>query len=280
MKKVVNEIVRPIALAFAVPVVGFLFVFLFEKFAGIEVSRLNAAIINLVIVAVFAFLILPRRLGYPFTLLRTPRKLGLYFPTKALQHILLGVLLAACTLGGILVASLLGGGFKPDLKTITLPQAVFSLNPALWEELFYRGVLMFFFLKLTGSLKKAAVFQIIVFGLAHIKGFGFWDLVDTFSVAVIAIAFTYVAYKTRTLLAGIVFHYFHDALIFFVQPASEVAQTSIDHLRFYALLWGMVAVACLLVKLAADRFGVQAPAPLYPEDALPGEVQAEAMPVG
>lgn len=274
MKSFINRVVRPIAVSVAAPAVGFLLIYLIKMVTEFNISSLPASIVNFAAVAAFAFFLLPNKLDHPFTLLKTPRKLGLYFPDGALRHILLGIVLAACTLGGILAASMLPGGFTPDPKNITLGQAAFAVNPALWEELFYRGVLMFVLLKLTGSLKKAASFQILLFGLAHIKGFAFWDLVDTFSVAVISIAFTYTAYKTRTLLAGIVFHYFHDALIFFVQPSGDTALTTGENVLFYALLWTMVGVACLLVKIGVERLGIQAVEPLYVEEKPLKEVPA------
>ena len=273
MKSFMNKVVQPVIVAATASSFGFLVIYIL-KMADVSVSRLTGALISFVVVAAFAFLVFPNKLEHPFTLLKTPRKLGLYFPEHAPRHILLGLVLAACTLGGILAASMLPGDFTPAPKNITLGQAVFAVNPALWEELFFRGVLMFVLLKATGSVKKAAFFQILLFGLAHIKGFAFWDMVDAFSVAVISIAFTYTAYKTRTLLAGIVFHYFRDALIFFVQPGDEAVLTTGENILFYALLWTMVGVACLLVKVGAERFGIQAAEPLYVEDMAVEQVAA------
>lgn len=263
MKKFVATYIRPVAVVVAIPTIGFLIFFLIEKIFDVEFSRLTASLINFALVALFAFVILPRRLPDPFDRLKTPRLLGLYLPPGALRHILLGIVLAACSLGGMMAASYLIGGYTPDIKNITLTHMVYSINPALWEELFYRGILMMFLLSLTRSLKKAALIQVVIFSLAHIKGFELWDFVDVFTVALLAVAFTYAAYKTRTLLAGIVFHYFHDGLLFFAQRSGDVPLSNSENMLFFGLLWVMIAVAILVIKVAAERFGVRADQPLY-----------------
>jgi membrane protease YdiL (CAAX protease family) len=163
----------------------------------------------------------------------------------------------------MLLASLLTGDYRVDWSTVNLPHLVFSLNPALWEELFYRGVLMILLLDATHSLRKASVVQVILFGLMHIKGTDVRAVVDVFSVMVLAVGFTYVAYTTRSLVAGIVFHYIHDAILFFVQPPAGVDTGILGDLLFYGLLWLAVGAGCLITKLAADRLGVRAAEELY-----------------
>jgi membrane protease YdiL (CAAX protease family) len=150
-----------------------------------------------------------------------------------------------------------------DVSTINLPHLVFSLNPALWEELFYRGVLMFLLLRFTGSLKQAFVIQVVVFGATHIKGVDLGAFVDAFSVAVMALGFTYVAYKTRSLVAGVVFHYFHDAFLYLFQLPGGVYTGVVDNAIFYGVLWLMVGIGCVITKLAADTSGVRAANELY-----------------
>ena len=122
---------------------------------------------------------------------------------------------------------------------------------------------MILLIKFTGSLKRAASIQIIIFGLGHIKGVGLWDWVDVLTVMILAIGFTYVAYKTRALLAGIVFHFFHDALLFFVQLSDDAITSTMDNITFFGLLWIMVGVACWLTKILTERFNIQAGQELY-----------------
>jgi membrane protease YdiL (CAAX protease family) len=140
------------------------------------------------------------------------------------------------------------------------------LNPSLWEELFFRGVMMILLLQLTRSLKRAFAIQIVIFGLAHIKGFDFWAFVDVVSVMVMAVGLTYAAYKTRALVAAIVWHYFHDAFLYTVQLPSDVSKSITDNVLFHGSLWLGIGIACLLTKLATDRLGVQAKRVLYSPD--------------
>ncbi len=266
MKELLRDKVRPVGLTLAAPVTGFLFFLALEVFLKIEVSKLLSSVVNLVVVALIAFVLYPRWLGIPFGRVRTReflRRVGFYLPDRAWKHVVLGLILAACTLSGMLVASILTGKYTMDVSTINLPHLVFSLNPALWEELFCRGVLMFLLLKFTRSLKQASVIQVVLFGLMHIKGVDLGAFVDVFSVMVMALGFTYVAYKTRSLVAGIVFHYFHDAFLYFVQLPGGISTGVVDEAMFHGLLWLMVGIACVITKLAVDRWGVRASTELY-----------------
>jgi membrane protease YdiL (CAAX protease family) len=122
----------------------------------------------------------------------------------------------------MLIGSLLTGRYELNWSTVNISHTIFSINPGVWEEYFYRGVIMFLLLIATRSLKRAALIQIVLFGLSHIKGFDLWSWIDVISVMFLAVAFTYAAYKTRTLVAGIVFHFLNDALLFLPQvPGGE-----------------------------------------------------------
>jgi membrane protease YdiL (CAAX protease family) len=174
------------------------------------------------------------------------------------KHVLLGLVLAACTLSGMLVASVLSGGYVLDPSIISFQHMLFSLNPALWEELFYRGVLMVYLLKLGQPLRHAFLTQLALFGVMHVKGFSLLDFVDVFSVIVIAVGFTYAAYETWSLLTGVVFHYFHDALLYFVQvPGAELSGFT-DNAVFFVCTWLMVGVGCVVTRFFAEKLGVHA----------------------
>lgn len=269
MREFVRTVVRPVALTWVAPVAGFVLVLLVEMFLKVELSKLLSALINLAIVTPIAFVVFPRLLGIPFGRIETRaylERLGLYFPAGAWKHAALGLVLAACTLGGMLVASILTGKYAFDPDTISLSQLVFSLNPGLWEELFFRGVLMILLLQLTRSLKRAFVLQILLFGAAHIKGLDLLGFVDVLSVIVLAAGFTFAAHQTGLLLAGIVWHYLHDAFLFTVQLPDGVYTGVAENVAFFGILWLGVGVACVVTKLAADRFGVRAPQSLYLTD--------------
>jgi hypothetical protein len=235
--------IRSVALTFASPTVGFSFILLLEMSLDVELSKLLSSIVNLVVVALIAFLIFPKWLGIPFGRIDTReflRRVGLYLPDGSWKHIVLGLSLAGCTLSGMLLASVLTGSYVMDAGTINLPHLVFSLNPALWEELFYRGVLMILLLRYTGSLRRASTIQAVLFGMAHIKGLGAWAFVDVFTVIVISIG----------------------------QIPATVDPGATHRALFYVILWVMVGVGCVVTKWAVDRFGVRAPTELYNSESV------------
>ena len=118
-------------------------------------------------------------------------------------------------------------------------------------------------LKRAKSVRQAALIQIVLFGLAHIKGVNLLSWVNVVSVMIIAVAFSYAAYKTRALIAGIVFHFLHDVFLLIVQVPDGSSTGFAEKATFFAALWIGAGIACLLIKVAADRLGVQARAELY-----------------
>jgi membrane protease YdiL (CAAX protease family) len=258
--------VRPIALAVIFSASGFLLRLLLKVLLDVEISILLASVLNFVLAAFAALFIFPRCLKQPFGEVDLPeymRRLGFYLPLNAWKHAVLGMVLTLCTLAGMLIGSILTGRYELDWSTINISHTVFSLNPGVWEEFFFRGVIMTVLLTGAKSVRQAALIQILLFGLIHIKGADPWSWVDVISVMVVTFAFTYVAYKTRTLLAGIVFHFLHDALLFFVQVPEGDYFGFTENTFFYVALWIMVGVACLLTKVAAEKLGVQAEVELY-----------------
>ena len=261
-----TEIVRPIALTWFFVAPGFLLRILLRMALDVEMPILYASVLNFALAAFGAFVIFPRLLCQPFGKIEVSkytRRLGFYLPHNPWRHLILGVALALCTLGGMLASSILTGRYVLDWSTISLSHLVFSINPGVWEELFFRGVIMFVLLKHIKSLPRVALIQVILFGLTHIKGMDLLSWVDVVSVIILALAFTYTAYKTRTLIAGIVFHFLHDTFLYFVQVPDAAHVGFAENAGFFAALWIMAGVACLLARTAAEVLGVQADKELY-----------------
>ncbi len=269
-----KNVVRPIGLAWVFVAFGSLLAFFLEVFLDLEVPKLYASGITFVFAAFAAFYLFPRILKVPFEDLDLSgylRRLGFYLPRNTWKHILLGALLALCTLSGMLIGSLLIGRYVLDWSTVNLTQILFSINPGIWEEFFFRGVILLLLLGMTGSVKKAAFIQIVLFGLTHIKGMDLLAWVDVISVMVIAVGFTYTAYKTRTLVAGIVFHFLHDAFLFLPQvPGAEYIGV-VENVAYFGSLWVMVGVGCMLTKFSSDHLGVKADEELYTLEVIPSQ---------
>jgi membrane protease YdiL (CAAX protease family) len=272
--KSMRDIVRPIAIAFVSVTFGSLLALFLEIFLDLEVPELYTSVLTFAFAAFAAFFIFPRKLRLPFGKLgwsEYMHRLGFYLPYKAWRHVLLGSMLAVCTLFGMLIGSLLSGRYALDWSTVNISHILFSINPGLWEEFFYRGVIMFILLWATKSLNRSALIQIVLFGLAHVKGIDLWALADLISVMILAVAFTYAAYKTRTLVASIVFHFLHDAFLFLPQvPGGEYIGV-FENTVFYVSLWVMVGVGCMLIKFSSDRLGLKADEELYTLEYVPSE---------
>lgn len=252
----VRKNIRSIALTIAFSSIGFAFVFLLKKLLHTNLSKLEMSVIAFVITTVSALLLFPKVFKIPFgkvSVTEFIQRIGLKIPQKLYRFVLLGIIAAFLTLTGMLIGSILTGKYVFDRSTINLAHAIFSLTPGIWEEVFYRGILMIVLLHMTKSYKKAAIFQIIIFGLAHIKGFDFPSLLDAFSVALIAIAFTYLAYKTKSLIPGIIFHYLHDTFLFAVQLPDGKYVGFQENALFYAALWlSILAVVGVAKKLSEN----------------------------
>jgi membrane protease YdiL (CAAX protease family) len=256
-----RDTIRQVALAVMFVTVGFLLRAVLKIAFDIEMAKWIASLLNFALAAFGAFVVFPRWLKQPFgavSLAEYCRRLGFYLPSAAWKHIALGVVLALCTLGGMLAGSLLSGQYVLDWNTVTFSHVLFSLNPGVWEEFFYRGIIMAVLVRRTRSPKWAVLIQVLLFALMHIKGADLWSWLDVLTVALLALAFTYAALKTRVLLAGIVFHFLHDVLLFLVQVPGDADVGLLDHVLFYFVLWAMTGVACLVIKIASDRLGVQA----------------------
>jgi len=261
-----KDVIRPIGVSWVAIGFGSLLALILEMFLDLEIPTLVASGITFVFAVFAAFYLFPKKLKAPFgdmDLSSYLHRLGFYLPRKAWKHILLGTILAICTLSGMLIGSLLTGRYELDWSTVDISHILFSINPGIWEEFFFRGVIVLVLLRITGSLRQAALIQVVLFGLTHIKGTDLSAWADVLTVIVLAVGFTYTAYKTRTLVAGIVFHFLHDAFLFLPQvPGVELFGVS-EHIVFNVSLWIMVGVGCLLTKFSSDRLGVKAEDELY-----------------
>jgi len=271
-----REAIRSIALTFAFSGVGFAVALLLKKGVGADLSKVTLSLVALAVTSSSVLLLFPRIFKIPFGSVNIREflaNLGLIKPRPLLKLMLLGAFASLFNLSGMLVGSLLTGKYIFSPATITMGQAVFSLTPGIWEELLFRGVLMIVLLRLTKSFKRAALIQVLLFGLAHIKGLDFMSMVcEPISVAIIAVGFTYIAYKTKSLIPGMVFHYLHDTFLFSVQlPGGEYFGFR-DNLLFYIGLWTSVLLCMAMVKLLVERFRIVSPYDFY---AIHGKIEDE-----
>ncbi len=255
----IRKKIRPIVLPVVFSSIGYFCAMLLRAGLNIELSKLEISIIVFVITTLSVSLLFPRVFKIPFgrvNFLSFYQKAGLKIPEKLFRFILLGVIAASFTLFGMLFSSVLTGKYEFSSSTINLSHTIFSLTPGIWEEILFRGILMIVLIRITKSFKKAAIIQIVIFSLLHIKGLDLLSFVDAFSVGIIAIAFTYIAYKTKSLIPGIIFHFLHDTFIFAVQLPDEQYVSFQDNLFFYATLWFSVLLVVFVIKRLVEKYNI------------------------
>ena len=127
------------------------------------------------------------------------------------------------------------GGFRPDYPVPGLIYAAVSMAfVGFAEELIFRGVLFKAILK-DGSVRTAVIVSSVTFGLGHIINlFTGQDLIETLIQMVFAVAagfvFTFVFYKSGSLLPGILAHSFIDVSSVFASDEGSQLLNMILHI--------------------------------------------------
>ena len=147
-------------------------------------------------------------------------------------------------------------GFQPDYSVPGLIYAAVSMAlVGFAEELIFRGFLFKAMLK-DGNVKAAVIISSVTFGLGHIVNlFTGHNLVETLAQVVFAVAlgfvFTFVFYKSGSLLPGILAHSFIDVSSVFASDEGSQLVNLILHI-------GIVIVSAAYCLYLAKR--VETPA--------------------
>lgn len=213
--------------------------------------------VKLILLSIFLFWLLPKVIGIPSRENKQGNliDIGLVKWPISIHSIWLGVLLGFISLTFMLIGSAITGGYTFDLSTLELNHVYFSLVPGIFEEVVFRGFIMVVAIQFFKSYKKAVIFQVVIFTLSHLKDFSGWGIVDMLTVAVIAIAFTYVVLKSGHLYTAMIFHFIHDAFLFVVQKKDGL-ETFIEHLAFYTFVWIGMIVIMLVTKYMSNKYNL------------------------
>ncbi len=206
--------------------------------------------------SLLALYIMPRVLGLP----NGRKPLRDYFrdirllPVKPLgRNILLGLLMAALTLSSILLASLLTRHFVLDWGTIGALRWLKCLSRGIWEEVFFRGIILVLFMRLY-SKRRAVLLSCFLFAMAHIRSMvlNAEQIVDLVSIFFMGLLFAYITLKTGSLLPAVIFHYVHDIFVLFVQNTPG-ADKILSAVLLYSFFWSALVIAALLAKYIVER---------------------------
>ena len=242
--------------ALVVTLVPFLLLGFLEYLPGTFVPPL----MYFVVAGVWALYVTPRLLGLPNG--RKPFRefctdIRLLPVTPLARNILLGVLMAALTLSGILLATVLTGHFVLDWSFVPPVRWVKGLTRGIWEEVIFRGImlviLMRFYPQRNAVLRMTAVFALAHFNVLEVS---IEAVVDVVSIFFIGLLFAYLVLKTGSLVPAIIFHYVHDIFVLLVQNAPG-ADTLVASVLLYGFLWAALAVGAALTKYIVEHWPVR-----------------------
>jgi membrane protease YdiL (CAAX protease family) len=261
--------IRSIALSIVFVSIGYMFVLLLTKLMGIELSKVQKGLVIFLFTTILSLALFPKVFKIPFgkqTIVEWLSSLGFYLPQKFTRHILLGVLLGAISLSGMLIASLVTGKYEFDLSNLSPGHFIFCLTPGIWEEIFFRGVIMMVLISMLKSIRKAFWWQVFIFAICHFKSLSIEGGIEMVSVFIIGITYTLVAVKTRCLIAGIISHYIHDAFLYLVQNPDGEYHGLEDQFTFYIFLWTAMLINIIIINLAADVLKIKGNKRIYAID--------------
>lgn len=260
--------VRPIILSIVFSTSGSIIMLLLTRFMGVEMSKTLKSVCIFLITSLFALIFFPLVFRIPFGRkkpLEWLKALGVYLPQKFAGHILLGLLLGLVSLSGMLLGSIFTGKYVFDTGNITAGHIIFSLTPGIWEEVFFRGIVMIVLIRYYKSLVKAFWLQAALFAICHIGSLSWTIIPDILAVFLIGITFSLAAVKTRSLVAGMLFHFIHDAFLFVVQNPGGEYQGFEDNATFYFFLGAAMLVNIMIIILFSEKLGVKGEKRIYEE---------------
>jgi membrane protease YdiL (CAAX protease family) len=238
--------------ALILTLVPFLLLGLLERLPG----TYGPALLYFVAAGIWALWVTPRILGLPNA--RKPFRefaldIRLLPVSPVARNVALGLLMAALTLGAILLASLLTRHFVLDWGLVPPVRWVKGLTRGVWEEVFFRGIalaiLMRFMRRRTAVLTMTAIFAVVHLDVADLTIAG---VVDVVSIFFMGLLFVYLVLKTGSLLPAIVFHYVHDIFVYLVQNAPGAPEPRASIL-LYAFLWAALAAGAALTRVIVRR---------------------------
>jgi membrane protease YdiL (CAAX protease family) len=239
--------------AIALTAVTYLLLGFLERLPGTVIP----ALLYFFALGVLALYLMPYVIGLPNgrkSFQEYSRDIRLLPMTPIGRNILLGLLLATLTLASIFLASLLTGHFVFDWSTVPALRWVKGLTRGIWEEVFFRGIILVLFMRLF-PLRKAVFFSTLLFAVAHLNpmAMNLEVIVDVISIFFIGLLLTYLVLKTGSLLPAIVFHYVHDIFLLLVQNTPGADET-LASVLLYAFLWIALLIGAVLTKYTVERW--------------------------
>jgi sodium transport system permease protein len=176
----------------------------------------------------------------------------MFYSVKKIKYFFIGILLwiGAVVVSGIysyyamkiLPSEELIESFKYIFSETTFTQQVviMAVIPAVVEEMFFRGI-MFNSLKKKAGVKAAAVVSYLLFASMH------FSLIKIFPTFLLGVVFTYVVYKTGSILPAVVLHFINNFMSVAVQHL--IPDVELDNLAYTALNYKIILVFTVIYIL-------------------------------
>lgn len=206
---------------------------------------------------VLALYVMPYVLGLPNgrkSLQDYSRDIRLLPVTPLGRNILLGLLMAILALSAIFLASLLTGHFLLDWSTVPALRWVKGLTRGIWEEVFFRGIILVLFMRLFPP-RRAVLVTTFLFAVVHINpmAIDMAMMLDVVAVFFVGLLLAYMVLKTGSLLPSIVFHYVYDIFVLLVQNTPGADET-LAQVLLHAFLWIALIIGAILTKYIVERW--------------------------
>ncbi len=247
----------------AIPMLIYVIALISPMFIGlvVEVDGKDylATSVKFLILALACFYLIPLVIGIPtrkagFMNLVT---IGLLRVKVSLKDVLLGIGLGLLSLTFMWLGTYIVSGTAFELQGIDPKQIYFSLVPGIFEEVIFRGFIMIALIRTYKSYKKAMAFQVFLFAISHVGDLSLWGIIDVLTVSIIAIALTYIVFRTGHLYTAIIVHFIHDAFLFVVQKPGGVYEGTYENLVFYGAVWVGMIVIMLVTKAFTETNNMQ-----------------------
>jgi len=170
------------------------------------------------------------------------------------RNVLLGLGMAGLILSSILLASLLTGHFELDWSLVPAVRWVKGLTRGIWEEVFFRGIILVLFMRIYPR-RKAVFVATFLFAVVHLNplNVSIDMLVDVLSIFFMGLLFTYIVLKTGSLFPAMVFHYVHDIFVLLVQNTPGANEFRASAL-LYGFLWTALIIGALITRYVVERW--------------------------
>ncbi|MCG8569725.1 MAG: hypothetical protein MJB14_06270 [Spirochaetes bacterium] len=238
---------------------GVILVFLIKFFFKVQFSLPGETLLISLFTAFGAFYVFPRVFGIPFgevSLKVFFLKSGLY-PTKAmLFYIFLGFLLAALSLTGMAFGSFFSGYPFLGFQQLDTTQFVKSINPAFWNELFFRVILVVLLLEFMTAKRWIILIVSLLFTLTQIRGFSFDHFLSLSSIFLTSILLCIFVYRTNSLYGVITFQYLNLSLTPLFHRLPSTARLD-QYFLFYSSYWIALGLGVLIVIYGTKLFSIK-----------------------